>query len=250
MSVVHDIDDRELHAGDPAEPDQNDQQESVAHQPVGEPKARQGCLEHEDQGEHRQEHGKNRNIDPAVVPGLDPRRDQWWLGLQGHLKIADLTVSDTRLIGDGRLGATLAARIIKARESLQVRDLVVEPERERHRRGARAIDQDFQPPRLQGVEARIDRQREQPGILLPLDALGERVQKLVVVLHEAESLPVLNDAQAIEAIALGLPKVFVCRENRKDRWRRRRSPGRRSASGACNPRNSACRPDCRRWRLA
>ena len=32
---------------------------------------------------------------------------------------------------------------------------------------------------------------------------------MIVVLHEAESLPVLNHPQAVEAVALGVSKVFV-----------------------------------------
>src|SRR5216684_2721362 len=49
------------------------------------------------------------------------------------------------------------------------------------------------------MEARIGGQREQPGILLTPDALAERIDPLVVVLPELERLPILNDAQAIEA---------------------------------------------------
>ena len=71
-------------------------------------KACQRRLEYEDQREHRQQHGQNRNIDSGVVPGLDPGRDRRLFGLQRHLKNAVLGVSDTRLIGDDSRGATLA----------------------------------------------------------------------------------------------------------------------------------------------
>ena len=84
-----------------------------------------------------EQHGKDRDIDPAVAPGLDPSRDRRRLGLQRHLKIAVLAVRDSGLIGGGRLGAMLASGIVKAGERLRVRDLVVEPERDRHRRDRR-----------------------------------------------------------------------------------------------------------------
>ncbi len=106
-----------------------------------------------------------------------------------------------RLGGGTGLAGRLGVRDLK---DIGVRDLVVEPERDRQRWRADAIDQDFQSPRLQGVEAGIGRQREQPGHLLPLDGRGIGI----VVLHEPESLPLLNHAQAIEAVALGLAKVF------------------------------------------
>ena len=73
--VIDHIDDRELHTCGPAEPDQNDQQESGAHQPVREAKARQRRLEYEDQGEHREKHGENRNVQTSVAPRLHPGGD-------------------------------------------------------------------------------------------------------------------------------------------------------------------------------
>ena len=55
--IIHDIDDRELHTDGPAEPDQNNQQKSCTHEPVGKAIARQRRLEYENQSEHRQERG-------------------------------------------------------------------------------------------------------------------------------------------------------------------------------------------------
>ena len=59
------------------------------------------------------------------------------LGLQDRTSLSGSPSPTARLIGDDRLGTTLAKRVIMAGEGLQVRDLVVEPERNRHRRSAR-----------------------------------------------------------------------------------------------------------------
>ena len=109
------------------------------------------------------------------------------------------------MIGGCR-GATLG--FAEARQGLRVRDLVVEPERYRDRRG-RAIDQKLQPPWLRGVEARVGGQGEHPGVLHPSHALGGEAGPSIVVLNETEGVPVLDHAQAVEAPAFGLEKEFL-----------------------------------------
>ena len=74
--IVDHVDDRELHTCGPAQPDQNDQQKSVAHEPVGNARARELRLENEDQSEHRQQHRQNRDVQLRLAPGLDPGGDR------------------------------------------------------------------------------------------------------------------------------------------------------------------------------
>ncbi len=154
--IVHDIDDRELHAGGPAEPDQNNQQESSAHEPVGDARARQRRLEDEDQSEHRQEHGQNRNVDPRVAPGLDPGGDGRQQ-LQLRLRLRQCPAPAAAPAGSCGCGCGMTARragLNRDLEDMGVRDLVVEPERDRQRWSAGAIDQNFQSPRLQRDRSR------------------------------------------------------------------------------------------------
>ena len=128
-------------------------------------------------------------------------------------------------------------------EDVGVRDFVVEPKCDGHRWAAGAIDQDVQSPRLQGVEAGIGRQREQPGHLLPLNGHGIRI----VAFARSQTSCRLESRAGDRSGCLRTLESIWCRENRTARWRRRRSRGRRSAAGACNPRISAGRADCRRW---
>ena len=128
------------------------------------------------------------------------------LGIERDRKIAVLVGvrGNRRLTGGGRrLGAALG-RVVAPRESLEIGDLVVEGERDGNRPGrAVAVDQDFEPPGFERIETRIGGQHEQSGVLLALDALGERIEQPVIALHEGEGLVVLDDAKAIETIAFG-----------------------------------------------
>jgi len=68
-----------------------------------------------------------------------------------------------------RSGAGLALRIIRLGQSLEVRDLVVEPERDRHRaEPSSAVDQQFQPPRLQGSKPELAGSANNPASCIPL----------------------------------------------------------------------------------
>ena len=72
-----------------------------------------------------------------------------------------------------------------------------------------AVDQELQPPRLERIELRIGRQREQPGILLRPDPVGGAgTEPLVVVVGEGERLVALHDADAVEPVAFGLAKML------------------------------------------
>ena len=104
------------------------------------------------------------------------------LGIERDRRVAVLVgvAGDRWLTLRVAAGAALGAlgRIVALREGLEIRDLVVEGEGDGDRpRRAFAIDQDFEPPRLERIEARIGGQREQPGVLLALDALRERVEQ-------------------------------------------------------------------------
>jgi hypothetical protein len=173
--IVDDVDDRELRAGGPAEPDQDNHQEAVAHQPMRQAMTRQRRLEHEDQRQRGEQNSQNSNVEARFAPGLDPGRDRHRLGLR-----------------------------LRRLEDKRVRDLVVETERDRRGRRAGAMDQKLQPPGLDRIEARPSRERKHTGILLT----AKTCRIGVVALHEAERSPVLDDAQPIEAIALGVAKIF------------------------------------------
>src|SRR5262245_10031922 len=141
-AIVEDIHDRELHTGGPPEPDENNQQESCAHEPMRHAVTRQRRLENEDQREHRQQHGENHNVYSRLIPCLDPcgdRRRKLRLGLRNRLRLLLRWRRDDRRTRD--------------LEYIGVRDLVVEPKCDSDRRTARAVDQNFQSPRLQRVEA-------------------------------------------------------------------------------------------------
>src|SRR6202034_2850851 len=126
---------------------------------------------------------------------------------QRQRKVAVRSFPGPRLIDSDRLGAMVGKGIIKAGEDLCVRNLIVEPERDTHRRIAGVIDQKFQPPWFYGVEPGIGGQREQRGILLSPDGFAVRIDPFVVILREAKGLSVLNDAQAIKAMVV-VAKIF------------------------------------------
>ena len=114
--VIDDVDRRELHARGPAEPDQDDQQKAVAHQPMGEAVARELRLEDEDQGEHREQHREDRDVDLGVLPRIDPRRSLR-LGIERDREVAGL-------VGDRRDRAAGAAAAVWVRRSAESSRLV------------------------------------------------------------------------------------------------------------------------------
>ena len=119
--------------------------------------------------------GEDRDIRVRVAPCLDPGRDR---------------------------------RRVR-HEDVRIRQLVVEAERDADRAGACTVDQQLQPPRLDGIEWRIGGKREQPGIFLrsyPLAGAG--AEPLVVALDEREGPIALHQAQAIEAPPFRFSEVF------------------------------------------
>ena len=83
--------------------------------------------------------------------------------------------------------------------------LVVEPERDRHRRMAGAIDQEFPAARASnGSKPEWAGRANSPATSCPL--IGTRIG--VVGFDEAKNFPALNHAQAIEAVSRGRLVIF------------------------------------------
>ena len=192
---------------------------------MGEAITRQRRLEDEDQGQHRQQHGKQNDIQAIIMPCVNPGRHrgvvqgveifqrQGRLQLRGLLCFAVLALNCGKLRHDGLNGrGKLGGGVVVAGQRLQVGHRIVKPERDRDRLGGLAMNQDFEPPRLGRVETGTGRHREHRGIIHPLDAFAIGIDPLIVALGEAERFSVLDDAQAIEAMTLVVAKEFVALE--------------------------------------
>jgi len=162
------VNDRELGAGDPAQPDQGEQQETGAHPAMQAPVARPVGLGGEDGREADQRHAEDDDLRDRGDPGLHPGRQRLGLGHQDVTGRQPVFKRGKRDLGD------VAGGVL-------------------------AEDGNFHTPGCQRIEAGIGRQQDDAADFAQGDA---GTHEMVFV--ELKDMIALADAQAFEAIAARL----------------------------------------------